>query len=171
MLLGRRNHFTIYNALPAQMRCNDNEDENENCLRNVALNLTQTSQNSQNGKSLRPCTSGVSTEGSQPTYTKLSTLNSQQELSHADCTDYTEDSCLAGNINLTQNTQNSQKASRYALAALHRGFFLSHADLTDFTEAASQGVLAVCRLAECILHGWMSSLSLSFSFYKITKNP
>lgn len=48
MLLGKRNHFTIYNALPAQMRCNDNVDDNENCLRNVALNLTQTSQNSQN---------------------------------------------------------------------------------------------------------------------------
>ena len=31
-----------------------------------------------------------------------------QELSHADFTDCTEDSCLAGNINLTQNTQNSQ---------------------------------------------------------------
>ena len=72
LVLGRRNHFTIYNALPAQMRCNDNVDDNENCLRNVALNLTQISQNSQNniseqdnqrkldtiaqnGKSLRPC--------------------------------------------------------------------------------------------------------------------
>ena len=72
LVLGRRNHFTIYNALPAQMRCNENDNENENCLRNVALNLTQTSQNSQNniseqdnqreldtiaqnGKSLRPC--------------------------------------------------------------------------------------------------------------------
>ena len=48
MLLGKRNHFTIYNALPAQMRCNEDENENENCLRNVALNLTQTSQNSRN---------------------------------------------------------------------------------------------------------------------------
>ena len=48
LVLGRRNHFTIYNALPAQMRCNDNVDDNENCLRNVALNLTQISQNSQN---------------------------------------------------------------------------------------------------------------------------
>lgn len=72
LVLGKRNHFTIYNALPAQMRCNDNVDDNENCLRNVALNLTQISQNSQNniseqdnqreldtiaqnGKSLRPC--------------------------------------------------------------------------------------------------------------------
>ena len=44
-------------------------------------------------------------------------------LSHTDLTDYTEDSCLAGNINLTQNTQNSQKASRCALAGLHRGCF------------------------------------------------
>ena len=65
MVLGKRNHFTIYNALPWQMRCNDNDnvddnceaellcsndnvDDNENCLRNVALNLTQTSQNSRN---------------------------------------------------------------------------------------------------------------------------
>ena len=30
LVLGRRNHFTIYNALPAQMRCNDNVDDNEN---------------------------------------------------------------------------------------------------------------------------------------------
>ena len=71
--------------------------------------------------------SGVSTEGSQLTaHSQELTANSQepdttQELSHADLTDYTEDSCLAGNINLTQNTQNSQKASRYALAGLHRG--------------------------------------------------
>ena len=28
LVLGRRNHFTIYNALPAQMRCNDNVDDN-----------------------------------------------------------------------------------------------------------------------------------------------
>ena len=36
------------------------------------------------------------------------TANSQAPFSHADSTDYTEDSCLARNINLTQNTQNSQ---------------------------------------------------------------
>ena len=41
-------------------------------------------------KSLRPCTSGVLV------------------LSHTDFTDYTEDSCLAGNINLTQTSQNSR---------------------------------------------------------------
>ena len=52
--------------------------------------------------------SGVSTEGSQLTDTKHYTLNAQQVNSHADSTDYTEDSCLAGKINLTQNTQNSQ---------------------------------------------------------------
>ena len=62
------------------------------------------------------------------------TLNATQENFHADFADFTEDSCLAGNINLTQNTQNSQKASRRALAGLHRGFFLSHADVADFTE-------------------------------------
>ena len=30
-VLGRRNHFTIYNALPAQMRCNDNDNVDDNC--------------------------------------------------------------------------------------------------------------------------------------------
>ena len=96
LVLGRRNHFTIYNALPAQMRCNDNVDDNENCLRNVAFNLTQTSQNSQNniseqdnqreldtiaqnGKSLRPCTSRVSTEDSQLTaHSQQPTAKSQE---------------------------------------------------------------------------------------------
>ena len=50
MVLGRRNHFTIYNSLPVQLgrSCNEDEYENENCLRNVALNLTQISQNSRN---------------------------------------------------------------------------------------------------------------------------
>ena len=50
LVLGRRNHFTIYNSLPVQLgrSCNEDEYENENCLRNVALNLTQTSQNSRN---------------------------------------------------------------------------------------------------------------------------
>ena len=86
LVLGKRNHFTIYNSLPVQLgrSCNEDEYENENCLRNVALNLTQTSQNSQNniseqdnqreldtiaqnGKSLRPCTSRVLTEDSQLT--------------------------------------------------------------------------------------------------------
>lgn len=50
LVLGRRNHFTIYNSLPVQLggSCNEDEYENENCLRNVALNLKQTSQNSRN---------------------------------------------------------------------------------------------------------------------------
>ena len=53
--------------------------------------------------------SGVSTEGSQLTaHSQEPTAKSQKPFSHADSTDYTEDSCLAGNINLTQNTQNSQ---------------------------------------------------------------
>ena len=40
--------------------------------------------------------------------TKLSTLNAKQELSHTDFTDYTENASLAGNINLTQTSQNSR---------------------------------------------------------------
>lgn len=48
LVLGKRNHFTIYNSLPVQLGGSCNEDENENCLRDVALNLTQTSQNSRN---------------------------------------------------------------------------------------------------------------------------
>ena len=31
LALGKRNHFTIYNALPAQMRCNDNDNVDDNC--------------------------------------------------------------------------------------------------------------------------------------------
>lgn len=59
LVLGRRNHFTIYNALPAQMRCN--EDENENYAAegdSFAVTITKT-------KTKTP--SGVSTEGSQLT--------------------------------------------------------------------------------------------------------
>ena len=58
MLLGRRNHFTIYNALPAQMRCNDNDNVDDNCAAegdSFAVTITKT-------KTKTP--SGVSTEGS-----------------------------------------------------------------------------------------------------------
>ena len=108
------------------------------------INLTQNTQNSQNGKSLRPCTSGVIANSQQPransqeptansqapsansqapsansqeptaksqapsSNSQEPTAKSQEPFSHADSTDYTEDSCLAGNINFTQNTQNSQ---------------------------------------------------------------
>ena len=60
-----------------------------------------------------------------------------QENSHTDLTDYTEDSCLAGNINLTQNSQNTQKHASltrvYLRDVLDRRteeqvYFLSHAD-------------------------------------------
>ena len=105
--------------------------------------------------------SGVSTEGSQLTDTKHYTLNAQQVNSHADSTDYTEDSCLAENINLTQNTQNSrnniseqdnqreldtitQNTHCYARVGHPEGDTkhytlnttqeLSHADSTDYTE-------------------------------------
>ncbi len=120
--LGKRNHFTIYNSLPVQLGGSCNEDENENCLRDIALNLTQNTQNpqnthcfarvtpsgvgtqshtdctdytesiscqrdshanldaiTQNGKSLRPCTSGVSTEGSSITANSQQLIAKSQE--------------------------------------------------------------------------------------------
>lgn len=55
-VLGKRNHFTIYNALPAQMRCNVDANVlglaegcaiDVDCLRDETSNLTQTSQKTQ----------------------------------------------------------------------------------------------------------------------------
>ena len=112
-VLGKRNHFTIYNALPAQMRCNDNDnvDDNENFCSQLTANSQQLTANSQEPiansqepransqepsttqenshadfadytdscKSLRSCTSGVSTEGSQLTaHSQQLTANSQK---------------------------------------------------------------------------------------------
>ena len=97
LVLGKRNHFTIYNALPAQMRCNDNVDDNENFCSQLTANSQQPRANSQEPsttqenshadfadytdscKSLRPCTSGVSTEGSQLTaHSQQLTAKSQE---------------------------------------------------------------------------------------------
>ena len=96
MLLGRRNHFTIYNSLPVQLGGSCNEDVNEDvdplrfikvplvpleegqCTKHYTLNAKQDNSHADfadytdSCKSLRPCTSGVSTEGSQLT------VNSQQ---------------------------------------------------------------------------------------------
>ena len=53
---GNTKHYTLNAAQDnSHADFNENDNENENCLRNVALNLTQNTQNSQNGKSLRPC--------------------------------------------------------------------------------------------------------------------
>ena len=142
LVLGRRNHFTIYNSLPARLgwSCNENEDDNENCSAVTktntktntasgvsALNLTQNTQtslnnisehNNQRASQRAKCkftcdlSASVASEDinqrdldtiTQNTHcyarvghpegdTKLSTLNAKQELSHADSTDYT-DSC------------------------------------------------------------------------------
>ena len=57
-----------------------------------------------------------------PLRTKHYTLNATQELSHTDFTDYTEDSCLAGNINqqnLDAITQNLQVASPLLASGAH----------------------------------------------------
>ena len=80
-VLGRRNHFTIYNALPAQMRCSQQttDDRQQTPSGVFALNLTQNTQKSQNGKSLRPCTSGVSTEGSSLTASSQQLTAKSQE--------------------------------------------------------------------------------------------
>ena len=89
LVLGRRNHFTIYNALSWQMRCSQQttDDRQQTPSGVFALNLTQTSQNSQNGKSLRPC-------GHPDGDTKLSTLNATQENSHTESTELTEGKSL-----------------------------------------------------------------------------
>ena len=94
-VLGKRNHFTIYNALPAQMRCNvdanvdvdclrdedtqsvyDNVNENDNCLPYEVLGLTQNSQNSQNN-----C-QGQGQQSHPDGDSKHSTLNTQPYTKH-----------------------------------------------------------------------------------------
>ena len=112
MLLGRRNHFTIYNALPKatvlQTTDNGQRTTDSHPEENTKLSTLNAEQDNSHTdytdytdscKSLRPCTSGVLTEGSQltahgsqPTDSQLSTLNAKQELSHTDLADYT-DSC------------------------------------------------------------------------------
>ena len=88
-----------------------------------------------------------------PLRTKHYTLNTKLENSHADCTDYTEDSCLAGNVNqqnLDSITQNLQVASPLLASGAHTHpegntkhstlnakQELSHTDCTDYTENAS----------------------------------
>ena len=87
----------------------DSTDYTEDSCLAGNINPTQNTQNSQNGKSLRPCTSRMIANSQEPSANSQEpTANSQAPFSHADSTDYTEDSCLAGNINPTQNTQNSQ---------------------------------------------------------------
>ena len=71
MVLGRRNHFTIYNSLPVQLggSCNENEDENENGAAegdSFAVTKTKTP-------------SGVYTEGSQLTANSQQLIANSQE--------------------------------------------------------------------------------------------
>lgn len=74
MVLGRRNHFTIYNALPK-------------------ATVLQTTDNGQR-----------TTDSHPEENTKLSTLNAKQENSHADCTDYTDSlSCQRELDTIAQN--------------------------------------------------------------------
>lgn len=73
-VLGRRNHFTIYNALPK-------------------ATVLQTTDNGQR-----------TTDSHPEENTKLSTLNAKQENSHADCTDYTDSlSCQRELDTIAQN--------------------------------------------------------------------
>ena len=190
LVLGRRNHFTIYNALPAQMRCNvdancaaellcsnDNDDDNENCLRYVALNLTQTSQNSQNNISEQDnqreldtiaqnlqvasplLASGAHTHLEENT--KHSTLNATQENSH---TDFNEnENCLRYvALNLTQTSQNSQNN-------------ISEQDNQRELDTIAQNLQVASPLlasgAQSHLKGNLSSSSLSSSSQKEPSAP
>ena len=117
MVLGKRNHFTIYNSLPAKLgwSCNEYEDENENfqsssltnskqeyshadfadytdslsCQRDSHANLDAIAQNTHCFARVTP--SGGGTQ------------------SHTDCTDYTESISCQRDLNVI--TQNLQVAS------------------------------------------------------------
>lgn len=71
MVLGKRNHFTIYNSLPRS--CNENEDEYENFQSSSLTNSKQEFSHTDftdytDGKSLTPLlASGVSANGQEPT--------------------------------------------------------------------------------------------------------
>ena len=70
MVLGKRNHFTIYNSLPVQLggSCNENEDENfqSSSLTNSKQEFSHT--DFTDSKLLMPLlASGVSTNGQEPT--------------------------------------------------------------------------------------------------------
>ena len=115
LVLGRRNHFTIYNSLPAQMRCNvdDNVDADArgasvataaglSAQRSVACNpyenfcsqLTASSQLLTANRRMSEQESSL-LEFFQRAKRRKSLhrrINSQEPFSHADCTDYT-DSC------------------------------------------------------------------------------
>lgn len=130
-VLGKRNHFTIYNSLPVQLggSCNEDENENENCLRDVALNLTQNTQNSQNTHCFARVTpSGVGTQ------------------SHTDCTDYTDSlSCQRDSHEITQNLQvaspllasgaHTHPVGNTKHSTLNAKQELSHADFADYTDS------------------------------------
>lgn len=77
-VLGKRNHFTIYNALPAQMRCNDNDnvDDNENFCSQLTANSQQLTANSQ-----EPIANGQqpTTESSQSQFSSSLSSSSQKD--------------------------------------------------------------------------------------------
>ena len=105
LVLGRRNHFTIYNALPKAtvLQTTDNGQR----TRFVPMSENQVRLNSHSECS-QSSTTKLLTDSHPEENTKLSTLNAKQENSHTDFTDYTENASLAGNINLTQTSQNSR---------------------------------------------------------------
>ena len=105
MVLGKRNHFTIYNSLP--LRYGERLKAAEQRLIatasqvNVAsprLNAAEQQVNCDDSQVNAPC----AVKGQELT------ANSQEPFSHADFADYTENASLAGNINLTQTSQNSR---------------------------------------------------------------
>ena len=111
MVLGRRNHFTIYNALPLRyserlkvigegLEVIDHPDGNS---KHYTLHTKQVGSHADftdytEGKLLRPC---CLPDGNTTHYT----LNSTQEISHTDCTDYTDSlSCQHDLDTITQKT-------------------------------------------------------------------
>ena len=81
LVLGRRNHFTIYNALPAQMRCNDNENEDENYAAELQVNVASPRLNAAE-QQVNCDDSQVKGDGGEVNSQQL-TANSQKPIAHS----------------------------------------------------------------------------------------
>ena len=84
MVLGRRNHFTIYNALPAQMRCNVDANVDVDCLRDEDTQSVYDNINENNSQftidnSQLTISSGAASLNPQPSSIDLN-LSCQQDL-------------------------------------------------------------------------------------------
>ena len=84
MVLGKRNHFTIYNALPAQMRCNVDANVDVDCLRDEDTQSVYDNVNENNSQftidnSQLTISSGAASLNPQPSSIDLN-LSCQQDL-------------------------------------------------------------------------------------------